>query len=533
MGKALSLPHPHSFSVPLARLALIAILATGAFYLFVFPPNSAPDEAIHFSSAYETADILIGQQSGDVLTINMRKADTSFHDDQYEEIDYSNFPDKYTYGFFERDLTEAAPDADGSQVVPSKRLTGVPYPYIYGPQAVGILLARLLHTNPVWLYLLARIFNLVFYAVCIWLAVKLTPVGKGIFALIAMWPMLIELAASVSSDIFSIALAFLAFAQYLRIAHQEQPAKLRDLALLVCTMALLGPPKVVFMPVFMLAFFLPKHCFASRKYDVLFRVLIAVIFALLLYSILDNFTHRGEDGTPIITHGAGPFYTVADLLEDPRFFAASCKRTVTMYAEFYLHSMIGADLGWLEIHVNKILIEVFLALSVLAGLRARADFALAPPLSWRKRLMFGLIFLLAALGTAIVMFVSWTPYGAWYIEGIQGRYFLPAIPALFFALLGWRRQRIYLPLGIAALALFFYVLVKNEYVAAIRDGSLPFYNLPLLITFVIVGPLLALSARGLPVREWLTDRRLLLGACALHIPVLVMAYEQIATRVPG
>ena len=454
-----------SEKIPLERMALIAILFFGSIYLFVFPPNTVPDEAVHFSSAYEAANVPLGQQSGDVKTILMRQADTRFY------TDYSNFPDQGTYEHFTEQLFQAPPQGAQAQITEAPRITGVPYPYIYAPQAAGIVLARVLHTNPEWLYLLGRIFNLIAYALAIWASIKLTPIGKGIFAITAMFPMMMQLSASLSSDIASIALAYLALAQYLRIAYQPGPTKLRDLILLVGTMALLGPPKVVFLPFLMLAFFLPKKCFAAKKYEIIFRVSIVIIFLALLFSVLWNFIHRGADGTPVITYGEGPFYTISDILENPRFFLATCKRTILMYFEFYLNSMIGAELGWLEIHINKIICETLLALALLAGFRVHKE---DPTLNGKRRLMFALLFFLAAFGTAIVMYVSWTPYGSWYIIGIQGRYFLPVFAALLLAALGWY----------------------------------------------------------LPVRRWLTDKRLLLAACTLQVPILLMAFTFIASRVP-
>jgi len=83
------------------------------------------------------------------------------------------------------------------------------------------------------------------------------------------------------------------------------------------------------------------------------------------------------------------------------------------------------------------------------------------------------IFLIAALGMAVIMFVSWTPVGSWDIRGLQGRYFLPMWP--LFVLFAARWQK--------------------------------------------------------PVRPaWLSDKNLILIACLMHVFVLVSAYLFISGR---
>ncbi|MDR3364546.1 MAG: DUF2142 domain-containing protein [Clostridiales Family XIII bacterium] len=451
------------------RMALAMLLFFGAIYLFVFPPNAAPDELVHYSSAYEAADAVMGQKADDPSAIMMRSADTRFYSD------YSNFPDMYTYRHFTEELAAAPPKGEAAEIVEANRLTGVPYPYILAPQAAGILLARLLHLNPEWLYLLGRVFNLLAVAVSVWASVKLTPIGKGVFALVAFFPMALELSASLSTDAASICLGFLAAAQYLRIAYSGEPSKLRDLILFAATIALLGPPKVVFFPIFMLAFFLPGKCFATKRLAAVFRVCIALLFIALLFMTLYSYMHRGEDGAPVISLDGVVTYSISGLANDPLHFMRLCKYTIRFFFLFYLLSMAGSDLGWLELSMPGFAVWIFLALPAIAAFRSKSagdTHSLRP----FDRIQFGLVFFLAALGTAVVMYVSWTPEGMQdYILGIQGRYFLPVIPLLILLAARWRR----------------------------------------------------------PVRPaWLSDKHLLLVACMLQPLILMTAFSLIAGRTP-
>jgi len=449
--------------IPVEKLTLFAILVIGAFYLFIFPPNSAPDEPDHFRAAYQNVGAAIGFTSKDVKSVAMRQADVEMLKK------YPEFPVASTYELLKERLFKPLP-AGGSEIIDMERASGVPHPYIYFPQTLGMLLGYATHVNAEWMYLLGRIFNLVFFAVCIWFAVRITPVGKGVFALVALYPMAMNLGASLNSDVYSIALAFLAVAQYLRIVYSDEPARIRDLLLMLLTMALLGPPKVVFIPIMMLAFFLPGRCFPAKKTGILFRILVMAVFLITTFIAYYVYIHRADGGVPIVTFPGIEVNTIDHLLADPVMFAKMCKRTIVGYFEYYYHSMIGSDLGWIEIRINKIAINAFMALSVLGAFKARAA---EKGLILRDRIQFPVIFMIAALGMAIIMFLSWTAIGAWDIMGLQGRYFIPVWPLFLLFAARWPK----------------------------------------------------------PVRPaWLSDKKLVLIACALHVFVLASAYLFIAGR---
>ena len=452
--------------ISIEKLTLFAVIIFGVFYLFVFPPNSAPDEPVHFAAAYQNAGAILGETSPDVNSVAVRKADVKMF------TEYSIFPDSNTYKFFKEELFRPLP-AYEVEIVDVPRESGVPYPFIYAPQTAGVLLGRAINANPEWLYMFGRILNLILYAVCAWLAVKLTPIAKGMFAVIALFPMAMELAASQNADTYTIAIALIALAQYLRIAYSDEPAKIRDLLLLLMTMLAMSPPKMIFFPFLMLLLFMPAKCFTTKKIEVIYRVLVVVLTIIVLALTLYAYIHRSDGGVPTVAFSDEKMYSFSDLAADPILFAKMCKRTIEAYFAYFLFSMIGTDLGWIEIQIPDVVIWIFLALAVLGAFREKVSDAL---LKKRDRIMFIFIFLIAALGTALIMYVSWTPFGSWDIIGIQGRYFLAGFPMLLIALSRWGK---------------------------------------------------------FPVRTaWLSDKHLVLYACILQVIVLICAYNFIAGREP-
>ncbi len=65
---------------------------------------------------------------------------------------------------------------------------------------------------------LARFANLLLYVLIVYSAIKLTPVHKWVFFLLALMPMTLYEAASLSADSFTIAVSFLLIALFLKFS---------------------------------------------------------------------------------------------------------------------------------------------------------------------------------------------------------------------------------------------------------------------------------------------------------------------------
>ena len=87
--------------------------------------------------------------------------------------------------------------------------------YGYLPQALGMIIAKMLDLNVIWLLWLGRIFNLLFYAGVISLAIRKTPILKMPLFFVACLPISIYQAASLSIDSMIIGLGILAVGYFL------------------------------------------------------------------------------------------------------------------------------------------------------------------------------------------------------------------------------------------------------------------------------------------------------------------------------
>jgi len=97
---------------------------------------------------------------------------------------------------------------------------------------------------------------------------------------------------------------------------------------------------------------------------------------------------------------------------------------------FYLESLIGYKLGWVEIETSMLVVFVFAFLLFLAICESRED-----TLRIKGFQRFWMILLcLGCTGLILLgMLLSWTPMGHVSVEGVQGRYFLPFMMILLTA----------------------------------------------------------------------------------------------------
>ena len=115
---------------------------------------------------------------------------------------------------------------------------------------------------------------------------------------------------------------------------------------------------------------------------------------------------------------------------------------------FYLESLVGYKLGWVEIETSMLVVLLFWFLLFLTTLDTQEK-----QVRIRGFERFWMIFLcLGCTGLILLgMLFQWTPMGHVSIEGVQGRYFLPFMLILLTAARGrWISLTTRIDRGIAA-----------------------------------------------------------------------------------
>lgn len=404
-------------------LYLVCALLLGLVYLTSLTPLSAPDEVHHYQSAYELSNVLL-------LRADKRELGDS------ADFDYTDFTGhQNTAAGYSRIASGAdAPAEQGQEIaIPTPRERS--YFPMYLPQAMGIALARVLDLNFIWTFWLGRLFNLLFYVLLTWWAIRTLPRFQTIFFLVALAPMSLQQAASFSYDAFVNALSLLLLALLLKAILEEGTVKKRTLVAALIVNILLSPAKIVYYPITALALLIPKSRFRNRKTRILFLFaffLLPLLFMLLfrLQILTANVTAAERS---VASWDGGYNYTLPFLLSHPARTAKLFVLTVLRGFAGWMADTVGCLLSGLSLPLPKWIPLMYLALLFFATIRKEQE---APCLRGRERLSFGAVSIIVGLLIMLSMCLGWTSDTSEVILGVQGRYFIPIMPLALLTLNG-------------------------------------------------------------------------------------------------
>lgn len=429
------------FTVKKNRLdiaSLIAVLVFGTVFSFVFPANTVPDEPLHFATAYTMSNRITypgNPEYNDVENdrVYMRKCDADFdlnsqlaRENGFVGVELSRRLYRVV-GEYSEDITVQKEEA---QMVNSGFgfMTRNAVAYVFS--GLGITVGRLFGFNAVITYALGRFFNLIFYALCIFFAVKLMPYGKAGLTAIALLPSSLHLAVSYSYDNFSIALVLLTFAFIMNMYAGNKKISVAQMVLTTALSCIVMPIKIVYAVVALFALFIPSYRFKSKKAAVLFKIVFTVLtFASIIIMQGSTISKETADTTSELLGGI-KVYTASWVISHPVKAAAIILRTFIQTGPSYVAMLLGNRLGWLQIYAPiplLIFTGIILFLSFFSDKKGKDTPVL-------HRIFAFLLFFGGAVLVLLVLMLDWTPIGTPTVLGVQGRYFIPLLPLLLVAI---------------------------------------------------------------------------------------------------
>ncbi len=415
------------FSQPTTQAVCLTI-TLGMIYMFVFPPMSSPDESAHFAQSYAYSNVIMGLGQWNE-TVNgeaypgMRACDA-------EGLLYTR-PGLDDWNR----LTDSSVWVVGCKEMVSQRrveaLGGVFWSYL--PQTLGITLGRILGLGAMPVQYLARMMNFLVYVFLFYAALKLLPFGKEVLGVIGCFPMTLHLVASMNYDACVLGLSFLFVAKVLQLAYEKERVTPKDMILLTLVMTALAPIKVIYALMALLCFMIPAEKFGSRKRYLCYALgmagVVALVFLLVniprLIPYLQETNLDLDYGTEVTQ-----CYTLKELLTSPILVLSLTFHTLRHYGSEHLVRMVGERLGWLEIPIPMGVIFGFFICLLYVSVMTEAEKAKPYPCAisgknraWSILVIGGVIFL-----AIFSMMAAWTPAGSIFVEGVQGRYYLPILP---------------------------------------------------------------------------------------------------------
>ena len=417
-------------------------LVIGVALVFVNAPQVRYDEHAHFWRAYEIA-------SGNIISRTTNELPNSVtdlfmrEDNSYpnKEINYETIQEKIGAELNEDEKTPFAVGATGS-------LT----PISYIPQVIGVLIGRVLQLSPMIILYLGRLTNLLAYIALVFMAIKIMPSEKWklIIMMIALFPMSMNLAATVSPDTVILGTTLLAISYAMHLKFETKEITYKHIILLGILCMIPTVCKIVYFPLCLLVLLLPHEKFESKTKRILSWVIIfAIVF--IPYLVLNRIVSLGDYEIAIRTNMTEQIlFTLSSI---PRDFITLIN---TIYVEFsdYFFEMIG---GWNTIQILSIVLFIMLLIAMYKTEENEKKLTFTKT----DKVICWVIFIIEVLGVVAAMYLGWTQAQQTVVEGVQGRYFLPIIPLICILLsknkLEWKIKNKEMKYAIILMIIFVFV----------------------------------------------------------------------------
>lgn len=385
----------------LEKTFLFCGLILGVFYVLLIPAGKTPDEASHFWRAYAISEgqIFPSTDSEGNLGFRMPKDFDQAISSSYKR--YSSLKnDLFTQPNTEY-VTSATP-ADGYM------------PLNYMPQVLSIWIGKILHAPIVLMLYLGRLLNMIFCILILYFCIKYIPIMKKIVFLIALFPMSMQLFASVSADgsIICSGIALISFVLYAR-KTMKHIINNKDILLLLMLCLMLTVSKPIYAFLCLILFWIPKEKFKSNKNKLLIIGLIGIItlFCVLLRAFLSSANGaRFDASTQIGYMTTNPFDFLVMLFDNSILNSGK-----------YIDSTIGKNLEWFSVELYTPIIMTFILFFSFLCSEHETN------ITRGLRIYSFCTFFIIIISTFIIMFIMWTQPGETMIDGVQGRYFLPIL----------------------------------------------------------------------------------------------------------
>ena len=439
------------------KVFLFTVLCLGVIYNFLLVPYMTPDESYHIDMSYRHSNTLLGIESAGENKCYKRADDA--------ETEFTSAPSLENYklvydGLFETVKDDRLVEADATSTTEAPII-------LYLPAVLGMTLGRLLHLGTVPMLLLARWCSLLFFAVMTYLGMKKLPFGKTTLFLLAILPMNLQQCTSFSYDAVITGVSFLYICWCISLACKETQVRAFDVALLgILGIILIYGKSGVYLPLVLLPLLIPAKKLGGRRawtICMLGLLMLPVLGFLNKNTVAVSYIAASTEATASVGSTTTAGYTLGYFLSQPLELIRIFANTLSDKSAFYLESLAGQKMGWVEIEISELIPMLFLLLLVLSAMKTKDE-----PVYVKSGQKWWIAFVCAASAGMILagMLLTWTPRGHISIEGVQGRYFIPMMPALMVLLrnktLTWERspERGLLYAGFAGQILTIMYLIK-------------------------------------------------------------------------
>lgn len=342
-------------------------------------------------------------------------------------------------------------DADS---LTSYKTRAVYFPSLFITQApIMRIMGLLLNLPIVFVYYALRFSYLILYCFLVYLALKIIPFGKWVLGVIAVAPMSMILASSVSPDPIIFGVCFLFVAWILNLIKQSEEHISRKQLIITCLLILavctLKPNYIFFL---FLLFALPFKGFLNRK-----EIVVLSLVSLIGVGVSLGWSYIGSQVTinqlNMASESTPQFWS---LFQTPQVFIKSMALTISRNILPFLRETVGVS-GYGYWRLPTLVYFMYPVAIILAFFIEHNQNLMTR----KQKIVFWLTGFINILVVFVLLFVANTPTNSPTIVGIQGRYFIPFILLLLLPFVFVKPIRVMRSLFVALIGLIFITSIST------------------------------------------------------------------------
>ena len=412
------------------KSAIFVFIVSTLLYAFVLPPFEVHDEPAHFAKAAQLAYLAFpqhsqGEEVGAFLPAALMELTREWPPTEPGEPATAHPISNVT-----RDLELPATALNGREFGSFAYIASYP-PIFYLPQAAGLALAGRLRLSPLGQFYAGRLAGGVLALALVMAAIRILPAGRRAMLAIAILPGCAAQFASYSADSEIFAIAFLTIAVLLR-RQQACMASARWPTFVLVPLLTLA--KGIYLPIAAMGLGQAGAFRLRPMIAMVMTVSIGLAAFLVWYGVVAN----GEIGVQhYVSHrtlqhvvSATPGPQLAFIAAHPAIAGWAILTTIVQRLPAYAVDCIGR-FGWFIVLLPAPL-YVLGALVAIGGLVETNPEAEMP--TARQRVVWLAIVACVVVLVHLALYLTATALGESYVEGVQGRYLIPALPLLSLAL---------------------------------------------------------------------------------------------------
>lgn len=419
------------------KLFVFIAVLVGSLLVFLTPPIAVSDEGAHFINSYAVSkgDLFFDVQNGKPGLI-IPQSYVEFINEHMRYCGQGQINEKYSFSQYISDSWNNTDTKEVFHISTQRMINPVGY-FVSGlGMAVGSLLLNgfsSIKNSPYNLLLFGRMFNLMFYIIVTYYAIKITPKFKRSMVLLSLMPMSIFLAASLSYDAVIIPVSFLLFAYAMKLitSPAEYVITKKDIIAVAFIAFFLGGVKAAYLPFLLILLAVPRQRFGTTK-----RYLMCigiVVLAVFVACMIPAFYTKMEMHKITLDLDKYEVPQKAFLASHMNQIGSIINNTIQKYYVYYLTSFFG-ELGWLGTYFPVPAVIIFYIVLIFTML---VDSYEAGHISLFAKLLSVVSILICIFGMGYHIYTYWTSQvsgiGVDYVSGLQGRYYIPI--ALFVFML--------------------------------------------------------------------------------------------------